>query len=73
MREAVHQLVDHLRLQGVPANRGLTIVMDAATRGARSWRAAGVGDQEHGADLLGQLDYLTLASHWATARYGRSD
>jgi len=63
IREAVEQLVDHLRWQSIPAARGVAIVMDVAARAAASeTRAFG-----------SQADCLTLVARWATHRYGRTD
>ena len=71
MRDAVHQLVDHLRLQGVPASRGLAIVLDVASRGSRS--ASDARDQHEGMNPFGPLDCLALVRGWAATRYGRAD
>ena len=62
IREAVEQLVDHLRWQSIPAARGVAIVMDVAARAATEPRAFG-----------SQADCLTLVARWATHRYGRTD
>lgn len=63
IREAVEQLVDHLRWQSIPAARGVAIVMDVATRAGVSERRA----------FDSQADCLTLVARWATHRYARAD
>jgi len=63
IREAVEQLVDHLRWQGIPAARGVAIVMDAASRATRSETRA----------FDSQGDCLTLVAGWASRRYLRAD
>lgn len=73
MRDAVHQLVDHLRLQGVPASRGLAIVLDVASRGSRKPGDDARGEHRQSMRPLGPSDCLTLVSQWAAARYGRAD
>lgn len=73
MRDATNQLVDHLRLQGMPASRGLAIVMEVASRGSRSQRDVVGEDQYEDMRPLGPLDCLALVSRWAAARYGRAD
>ena len=67
LREIVVQLVDHLRLQGVPASHGVATITEAATRAAN---AVG-GDRASAASL--PIDCPTLVSTWATARYSRAD
>lgn len=72
VREAVHQLVDHLRLQGIPASRGLEMVMDVASRGSRSMSDAARADQ-WSSSPFGPLDGLALVPEWAATRYRRAD
>jgi len=73
MREAVHQLVDHLSLQGIPASRGLAIVMEVASRSSRAASDAADTDQRGNLSPLGPLDCVALVSRWAAARYGLAD
>lgn len=73
MRDATNQLVDHLRLQGIPASRGLAIVMAVASRGSRSQNGVIGDDQHEDMSPLGPSDCLVLVSRWAAARYERAD
>ena len=72
VREAVHQLVDHLRLQGIPASRGLEIVMDVASRGSRAATDAARHDR-WSPSPFGPFDGLGLVPEWAATRYNRAD
>jgi hypothetical protein len=67
LRDAVVQLVDHLRLQGVPASRGVATITEAAARAANA-----VGSDRARAASL-PIDWATLVSSWASARYSRAD
>lgn len=67
LREIVTQLVDHLRLQGVPASRGIAAITDIAARAAN----AVPRDMANIADT--PVDVSALVSSWASARYGRAD
>src|SRR5687768_4556992 len=69
MRDAANQLVDHLRLQGIPASHGLAIVMEVASRGSRSQNGVIAEDQREDMSPLGPSDCLALVARWATARY----
>lgn len=73
MRDAVHQLVDHLRLRGVPASRGLAIVMEVASRGSASRVDSPPTEQQVDTSPFGPLECLALVSRWAAARYARAD
>ena len=66
LREAVYELVDLFRLQGIPAARGVALVMQTAARGARTDlpRADRPADAE---------DWLRLVASWSERRYTRSD
>jgi len=63
IREAVEQLVDHLRRQRIPATRGVAIVMDVASRATVS--------ETRGFES--EADCLALVAGWASRRYLRAD
>lgn len=67
LRETVVQLVDHLRLQGVPASRGIETITEAARRVSNA-----VEGVRPSATRL-PIDCPTLVSTWASARYARAD
>jgi hypothetical protein len=67
LRETVDLLVDHLRLRGIPASRGLEIVIEVASR------AANATPRSRADSIEMPFDRLTLVSRWATARYSRAD
>jgi hypothetical protein len=66
IRDAVDQLVMHLRWLQIPAERGVAIVIDVASRAIAARPATS-------RDLDTSLDYTTLVAAWARGRYARAD
>ena len=67
LRDAVHQLVDLFRLQQIPVERGIEMIMSIAARAVRTG-----GDTDSGAVDF-PLDRLRLIEHWSAQRYVRGD
>ena len=67
LREAVYQLVDLFRLQGVPAANGIHAIVETAARAAR----AGFNRPDHPEES--PADRLQLIESWSTHRYARAD
>ncbi len=67
LRDAVYQLVDLFRVQGVSPDVGIRIISDVSARAALASSGPGDADDgEHG-------DRLTLVGEWAAHRYARDD
>lgn len=66
IREAVDELVLHLRRQGIPDARGVAIVMEVASRAV--WTIPG---EVHAFEA--PVDLLALVAAWANARYACAD
>ena len=66
IRDAVDQLVTQLRWQEVPADRGVALVTDVASR-------AVAATQSDSGSAATSADYVTLVAAWARVRYARAD
>ena len=66
IREAVDQLVMHLRWRQVPVERGVAIVMDVVSQAAATMPSDSRA-------LDASMDCLPLVASWVRVRYARAD